>query len=175
MMMNKDQRIIWAISQHEETNHKYDKILPYSFHLAMVAMCATKYITLINEPYREDVICAAWGHDLIEDCRVTYNDVKNQMGEYTANIIYAVTNPKGKNRAERGNVQFYQEMHKVNGAIFVKLCDRLANASYSVLNGSRMADVYRTENDSFLEKIGYIKGVEHEYQPLIDELINVLK
>ena len=39
---------------------------------------------------------ACWGHDLIEDTRVSYNDVKGQLGEEAADIIYALTNEKVK-------------------------------------------------------------------------------
>jgi len=51
---------------------------------------------------------ACWGHDLIEDCRVSYNDVKDALGQEAADIIYAVTNEKGKNRKERANDKYYE-------------------------------------------------------------------
>ena len=44
---------------------------------------------------------ATWGHDLIEDTRVSYNDVMNHLGQEASDIVFAVTNDKGKNRQER--------------------------------------------------------------------------
>jgi hypothetical protein len=43
---------------------------------------------------------ACWGHDTIEDTRTSYNDAANHLGKDAADIVYAVTNEKGKNRAE---------------------------------------------------------------------------
>jgi len=35
---------------------------------------------------------ATWGHDLIEDTRVSYNDVKEHLGQEAADIVYAKEN-----------------------------------------------------------------------------------
>jgi (p)ppGpp synthase/HD superfamily hydrolase len=82
--------ISFAIEAHNNTNHLYDG-KPYSVHLAMVAMIAQKYIDCIPVQAQSDVLAACWLHDTIEDCRLTYNDVKQVAGETVANIVYAVT------------------------------------------------------------------------------------
>jgi hypothetical protein len=56
--------------------------------------------------------------------------VKNHLDEGAADIIYAVTNDKGKNRKERAGVKYYEGIRKTPGAVFVKLCDRIANVQY---------------------------------------------
>jgi hypothetical protein len=94
-------------------------------------------------------LVASWGHDLIEDCRVSYNDIKNRLGQEAADIIYAVSNEKGKTRSERANEKYYEGIRNTNGAVFVKLCDRIANVQYSK---SRM---YEKENKHFIEQLGY--------------------
>lgn len=68
-----------------------------------------------------------------------------------ADVIYALTNEKGKNRSERANDKYYDGIKKYSGYIFVKLCDRIANVQYSKLTKSRMFEMYKTE--SFIEKI----------------------
>jgi hypothetical protein len=95
---------------------------------------------------QEACLVAAWGHDLIEDCRVSYNDVKTHLGQEAADIVYAVTNEKGKNRAERANEKYYQGIRETPGAVFVKLCDRIANVQYSKMTKSRMFEMYSKEN-----------------------------
>jgi len=166
--------ISWIIEQHERVNQKYGNDMPYSLHLAMVASNAKKYMYLLPDKediFEEHIMQAAWGHDLIEDCRLTYNDVKEILGWQTADIIYAVTNGKGKNRAERASEQHYAEMRDCFGAVFIKLCDRIANASYSAATYSRMAEVYKKENDEFLRKIGFTKGDTHyKYYDMVLEL-----
>jgi len=154
-------KIKWIIDQHESTNHKYDKYLPYEFHLKMVANQVTKHGSLLSENFStgsevtgKDILLAAWGHDLIEDTRVSYNDVVRALGPKAADIIYAVTNEKGKNRSERANEKYYEGIRNTPGAVYVKLCDRIANVQYSKMIGSRMFEMYKNENKDFERMLG---------------------
>ena len=162
-------KIDWVISQHRDTNHMYDKYLPYEFHLRMVVEAAKKFKHLIS--YEDDfpeVILGAWGHDLIEDTRVSYNDVKSVLGARAADIIYALTNEKGKNRKERANHKYYDGIRTTPYAVFVKLCDRIANVQYSKMTGSRMFEMYKNENPEFMKSLGY--DFNHEYREMFDYL-----
>jgi (p)ppGpp synthase/HD superfamily hydrolase len=160
---------LYANFFHDYTNHKYDGDKPYRIHLCSVATFAQTYIYLIPEEDRETVLASCWAHDLIEDTRQTYNDVKAALGEKVADIVYALTNNKGKNRGERAGESYYAGIRAVKYAAFVKLCDRLANVNYSVGTGSRMADMYRRENDSFVKSIW-----NSDYLDLIWDLRNHL-
>ena len=118
---------------------------------------------------------ATWGHDLIEDCRVSYNDVKNHLGQEAADIIYAVTNEKGKNRSERANNKYYEGIRNTPGAVFVKLCDRIANVQYSKMTKSRMFEMYEKELDSFISRMGYDDSNTHPYYEMFSYLINLFE
>ncbi len=177
-----DKKINWIIKQHSDTNHFYDKYLPYEFHLRMVAHVAKKNIKLIEmscegdtQSWAEDITLAAFGHDLIEDTRVSYNDVKEVLGYTAAEIIYAVTNEKGKNRKERGNDKYYEGIRNTPGAVFVKLCDRIANVQYSKMTGSRMFEMYRKENDDFMTRLGYSFNNSHMYSKMFDYLMDLFE
>ena len=172
----------WVITQHEGTNHMYDKYLPYEFHLRMVVNMAHKFMYLMipkNEihpgnPDVTDIMLGAWGHDLIEDTRVSYNDVKEALGHKAAEIVYAVTNEKGKNRAERGNQKYYDGICAMPEARFVKFCDRIANVQYSKMTGSRMFEMYKKENFGFLEKMRFKGKVDvlYDMAHYLQELFN---
>lgn len=115
------------------------------------------------------ILLACWGHDLIEDTRTSYNDViKHLEFQYykstdVAEIIYAVTNEKGKNRGERANDKYYEGIRNTPGADFVKLCDRIANVQYSKMTKSDMFEKYKKENDNFIVKIGWNDTNTHPY------------
>jgi (p)ppGpp synthase/HD superfamily hydrolase len=176
--MNKQE---WCIEQHNKTNHMYDTYLPYEFHLRMVAQASVKFKHLLDDVHdyfsgksqviekghdvtvtlRHACLLAAWGHDLIEDTRVSYNDVQSILGQEAADIIYAVSNEKGKSRKERANDKYYEGIRKTPGAIFVKLADRIANVQYSKMTGSRMFEMYKKENDHFLASLGFVEGQAH--------------
>ena len=150
-------KINWCVEQHHKTNHMYDKYLPYEFHLRMVHQVAKDFMNLVIREFflitNEVITVSCYGHDLIEDTRCSYNDVKANLGEMEADIIYALTNEKGKNRAERANHKYYQGIRVTPGAVFVKLCDRIANVQYSKMTKSRMFEMYKKENDDFLVKV----------------------
>ena len=158
----KANQIDFCIEQHRATNHMYDTYLPYEFHLRMVATAAKDFVHLVPKSLRESCEIAAYGHDLIEDTRVSYNDVKTVLGEQAADIVYAVSNEKGKNRKERANEKYYKGIRETPGAVFVKLCDRIANVQYSKMTQSRMYEMYRKENENFIQSLGY-----HEKHALI--------
>ena len=144
----------FAEYHHNGTNHKYDG-KPYTYHLSMVVEVAERFIHLIPVNKRDTVLAACWCHDTIEDCRVTYNDVKSELGEEVANIVYALTNEKGKTRKERANDKYYEGIRNTKGAVFVKLCDRIANVQYSKMTKSSMFKKYKEENPNFLSKLGF--------------------
>jgi (p)ppGpp synthase/HD superfamily hydrolase len=186
----------WCIEQHRKTNHFYDRYLPYEFHLRMVNNVFEDFQHLLDdtkdyftgEPWRgpkQDQVTlkdacrrASWGHDLIEDTRVSYNDVKTELGQVAADIIYAVTNDKGKNRKERAGDKYYEGIRNTPGAVFVKLCDRIANVQYGKMTKSRMFEMYKNENPEFIRQLGYdVNDVEcinlHQYTEMFRYLNNL--
>lgn len=148
--MTYEEKVQWCIDQHKNTNHFYDEYLPYEFHLRMVKQVAENFKYLITSfNTLEEIFLACWGHDLIEDARVSYNDAKKVLGEKVADLIYAVTNEKGKNRAQKANYKYFMGILNTPGASFVKLCDRIANVQYSKLTKSSMFEKYKKENEKF--------------------------
>jgi (p)ppGpp synthase/HD superfamily hydrolase len=134
----------------------------------MVAQVAVDFIYLLKDKEKIEYIevqLACYGHDLIEDTRVSYNDVKEALGEYAADIVYAVSNEKGKTRKERANEKYYEGIRNTSGATFVKLCDRIANVQYSKLTKSNMFEKYKTENEQFAKSL-----YNEDYQPMFDYL-----
>ena len=153
---------------HQSVNQIYGDELPYGFHLDMVVEGVICYGHLVCA-CEEDVVPLFFGayyHDSIEDARQTYNDVlrtaKKWMTEeqalMAAEIVYALTNDKGRTRGERAGEKYYNGIRVTPYAPFVKLCDRLANVTYtcsidSGRKGSRMREVYKGEMGKFLPAI----------------------
>jgi (p)ppGpp synthase/HD superfamily hydrolase len=161
--------IAFAIEAHASVNQTYDG-KPYSVHLAMVFHQAMRFIEHIPEHRRNDVLNAVWLHDTMEDCRLTYNDILKVSNKDIAELVYAVTNEKGKNRSERANDKYYKGIRETEFATFIKLCDRLANVIYSREINSRMFGVYKNENESFLKHLFETPDQELRYRELVKEL-----
>lgn len=171
------QQVRWIIKQHELTNHYYDDYLPYEFHLRVTRQVGEEFKHLLPEPKRESVLMACWGHDMLEDLRVSYNDVVKELGLETADLIFALWNEKGKTRAERANDKYYEGIHNTEGAVFVKLCDRIANVSYGKMTGGSMYKKYFKENPNFVTKLGRYYDLSNPLEPMfkrLDELFEAL-
>lgn len=159
----------FAIKSHADVNQKYgDK--PYEVHLRMVVKWGERFWFMIPDKDREMVMGALWLHDGIEDCRLTLNDIKKATQSDTlAEIVYAVTNEKGRTREERANDKYYKGIRKTEYAVFTKLCDRLGNVENSAREKSSMLKKYKKENDNFIYKL-----VKHEWYEFNQHVIRIL-
>ncbi|MBQ7512497.1 MAG: hypothetical protein IJV24_02635 [Prevotella sp.] len=152
---------------HQSVNQTYGDDLPYGYHLDMVVSGVRDFGHLVCAR-EEDVLPLFFGgyyHDSIEDARLTYNDVlgvaRGFMTEEQAlmatEIVYALTNDKGRTRAERAGEKYYKGIRETPYAPFVKLCDRLANITYSCsgedVGNRHMKEVYKQEMAHFLPSI----------------------
>jgi len=159
----------YASEAHASVNHTYDG-KPYSFHLNMVYDFGFKFKHLLPEDKIITSLSACWTHDLIEDCRLSYNDIAEKFGVSVADITYNLSNNKGKTRAERANNEYYLYISFCRYSTFVKICDRLANATHSKNSGSRMFEVYKKENKNFRNNL-----YTSELQEMWDELDTIFE
>lgn len=164
-LLEKIKTAAWQL--HESVGQTYDGHLPYGHHLSMVADAALRHgaAVISREEDIVPVVFAAYFHDSIEDARLTYNDVTKLAKTYmsdaqaivAAEIVYALTNDKGRTRAERAGEHYYQGIRTTPYAPFVKLCDRLANMTYSFrgtnADNNHMHEVYSREWPHFLQAI----------------------
>lgn len=161
-----------AAQVHAKVNQTYGDGLPYAFHLRLTASYVTRFSFLlpIKEEEIETVYAAAYFHDSLEDARLTYNDLTKLLSELkqahgleldvqaATEAVYALTNDKGRTRAERAGEKYYAGIRATKYAPFLKMCDRLANIRYSTLHGlpTRMQKVYAQEMPHFLASIGNV-------------------
>ena len=152
---------------HASVNQTYDGDKPYGVHLDMVAASVFEYGYLVCDDERDllPLFFGAYFHDSIEDARLTYNDVKacashwmdEERALLAAEIVFALTNDKGRTRAERAGERYYQGIRETPYAPFVKLADRRANFTYSCrgegVANEHMRKVYQRELPHFLEAI----------------------
>ncbi len=152
---------------HRSVNQIYGDDLPYGYHLDMVVNGIRDYghLVCVKEEDFLPLFFGGYYHDSIEDARLTYNDVmkiaRGMLTEEQAimatEIAYALTNDKGRTRAERAGEKYYKGIRETPYAPFVKLCDRLANITYSCSgvtpDSLHMKEVYKGEVPHFLASI----------------------
>ncbi len=152
---------------HDNVNQHYDSTHPYGYHLDMVADAVMHYCASICAVPADIIplIFGAYFHDSIEDARLTYNNVVSEAERFmdhaqaiaAAEIVYALTNEKGRTRAQRADDRYYAGIRATPYAPSVKLADRYANLSYSLRSDSEtnrhMSRTYLDEMPHFLHSI----------------------
>lgn len=171
----------WCIKTHSDHNHFYAGYLPYQFHLEMVIKVANDYKTVwdnispkINNIPFFAAECACAAHDMLENIpELSYNNINSKCSlcfpfftsKIIAEMVFAVTDDKGRNRKERHSERFWEGLKTTPGAVFVKLCDRIANVRFGILVGSDMVKMYKKEYAEFVEKL-----YDEDYMVMFDEL-----
>lgn len=120
---------------------------PYVRHLAHVVIVLTQFGFI-----DEDLLAAAWLHDSIEDADISSETIAASFGVYVADLVAAVTDGKGKNRAERHAVSF-RRMASFPDSIIIKLADRIANVESSIAGDRRLFGMYAKEYPEFRAKL----------------------
>lgn len=168
LLINKTRK--FAINCHGKVNQLYDG-MPYYTHLDEVVNYAKKFKHLIPEKDHTLAVCGAWCHDTLEDGNITYNDLRHELNDEIADIVFLLTNHRGKTRKERANDDYYLGIKNNDIALYVKICDRLGNMTHSILYNNRgMADMYVKELPHFKNKL--YNGLYDEMWDLLQELDN---
>lgn len=167
MMNNNLNSIInWIDYRHDVyCNQKYDDQpgripVPYSKHLEAVTEQARQFLEVLRtlktfdtslmssgqiQEQMRDILATAHGHDLIEDARMSYNDVLSLLGKVPADAILALSEYPGKTRDERHNALYWEGILDNPLAAYIKLCDIIANVSWGMLFGGDMVRKYAKE------------------------------
>lgn len=125
--------------------------LPYTHHLQEVEMVLRRFN--VND---EDMFCAAWLHDVVEDTTTKKRDIYECFGDRVGDLVWAVTDEPGEDR-ESAKARTYPKTRACLGAVTLKLADRIAN----VENGGNSVDKYKKEQESFRRNL-YTEGVSED-------------
>ncbi|MFA5366367.1 MAG: HD domain-containing protein [Dehalococcoidia bacterium] len=134
----------YAFKCHEDAKCCYDGN-EYSVHLEDVARIVDRYNQSFKIPIdRINTYFAAFCHDLIEDARQSYNDIAENSSTVVADIVLAVSDVPSTNRLMKHLLTMGKTVQDYR-AIVLKLCDILANATYSYQHGDPMYKKYKKE------------------------------
>lgn len=161
-----EHEMIEFVSEHfKHQTYGIDK--PYTYHLRQVRDTVYRFMPYLPFGVSVEVmVLAAWGHDLIEDCGVTKEEITSRFGEEVAELIELVSNTvPGKTRKERAEA-YYNKIRTKPAAVFLKLVDRIPNVEAGGKN-----DMYKKEHSQFKSAL-YKPG---EFDPIWDYLDSLLK
>lgn len=126
-------------------DQKYAGGLPYTHHLQAVEGVLRRFGTASWVPDSEDLFVAAWLHDVVEDTNTKLKEIEEMFGPIVAKLVNAVTNEPGANRKIRHALTYPKVRAAGNGAVRLKLADRIAN----VEQGGAQLQMYQKEYEDF--------------------------
>lgn len=106
--------MVFAVKAHD--GQLRDDGVAFIVHPAQVAQIIS------NVTNDEDIIAAAWLHDVVEDTSVSYEVIVSRFGQRVADLVMEVTHE----RSQLGN--FFPRL-KTREGIMLKFADRLSNIS----------------------------------------------
>ena len=119
---------------------------PYFSHLKDVVRNLKK-MKVVNE----EIICAAWLHDTIEDTDTDYDSIKDRFGKNIAEIVVSVTKDNRLPKKQR-EIKYQKDLKASSAkAKLVKIADILANVN-DAPNAGRNA---QWEKQQFVKKSKY--------------------
>ena len=151
--------LFFATEKHKGQMMKFPENMPYSGHFTGVMLTALKYALLMNEEIDFELLCSvALLHDTMEDCGVTYSQIKDDFGEKIADGVLAVTKLKDKNIPKENRMKDSIERIKKQPreVAIVKLADRLYNIRCRVPSWSEEKTLkYKKEAQLICDELGY--------------------
>lgn len=144
----------------KHANQVYSLGLPYTHHLEKVEE------VLIRFGITDDALLdAAWLHDIIEDTGTKPKEITELFGKRVCELVFAVTNEKADNRKLRAALT-YPKIRHTEGAVCLKLADRIANVEH----GGKLVSMYKQEYEDFRRSL-YTKGEYEEMWTHLDSLL----
>lgn len=138
----------FAIAAHKACKHKrkYSGEC-YTVHLKEVATMVENY------GGTDEMIAAAWLHDIVEDTGITIEDIDIFFGADIGNLVGWLTDismPEDGNRKTRKAIDRNHLSYAPASAQTIKLCDVISNTSSIMENDPKFAEVYLREKADLL-------------------------
>ena len=121
---------------------------PYIIHPAEVASIVR------SVPHTDEMVAAAWLHDVVEDTGVTIETIREEFGTEVADLVGGLTDvsrPEQGNRATRKAIDRAHTAMAPAEAQTIKLADLISNTRSILEHDQKFAKTYLEEKRLLLE------------------------
>ena len=150
--------LFFASRKHFGQLMKHPENTPYSVHFTGVALTAVKYASMDLGVDIELICQVALLHDVIEDCAVSYDELKKEFGKRVADGVLALSKSKDKSidKLKRMKDSIERIKKQPKEIALVKLSDRLFNIRDVVPSWNRdKVLLYKKEAQLICDELGY--------------------
>ena len=143
---------VFATQAHQriDQRRKYNN-LPYHVHLEAVA----DIVASVTDD--EEMIAAAWLHDVVEDTPATLEDLEKEFGTNVAQLVKELTDvsrPSDGNRTKRKAIDREHIANASSSAKTIKLADLIHNSRDITRHDPHFARIYLSEVSALLNVLG---------------------
>ena len=142
--------MLFAKKAHEGQKRKYTGN-PYFDHCCEVAGIVSTVAANSVDYVRNDMIATAFLHDVMEDCDVSYDDVRRRFGGTIAYGVFMLSDLEEGNRKQRKEKSRARVSSARGWVQAIKCADLISNTSSIVEHDPKFAGVYLQEKASLLE------------------------
>lgn len=142
---------------------------PYNYtkHLNDVEAVVERFANEIgSDAAVEQIKICAQLHDTVEDTTTTRRDIDREFGTKIGDLVWAVTNESGHNRAEKHAKTYPKILKAGRRAMALKLADRIANVENCVSRNHGLFGMYAKEHQNFMKILRQNNGLEEMWNHL---------
>lgn len=164
--------IDFAIYHHGE--QKYDKVLPYYFHLKQTDKVVDAFYSDIPLGKFFMTKTGAILHDVLEDTPITYEKLVKEFNEEIADAVLKVTKIDEVDTVEYEE-NYYRNMSDNEVAVIIKIADKCANSKQTVKNMSEWHAKRLVNGHPIFQNYTYNYVNAPKLKNYLDRLVNKLK
>lgn len=138
---------LYASNAHKDQLRKYT-FEPYIVH-------PNNVINILKDAgvTNENMLCAAYLHDTVEDCGVTFEDIQQEFNAEISGLVYYLTDISKKEDGNRATRKRIDREHILKGpveSVTIKLADLIDNTSSISKHDPGFARKYLAEKEQIL-------------------------
>lgn len=159
----------YAKDKHQGVFRKFQNASYFDGHVA-------KVFGLLKQIDTDPLLgCAALLHDTIEDTDATWEDIRVIFGKRVANFVKELTSDEEK-ISLRGKKDYLLDkmIDMSDGALLIKLCDRLQNISDSYNASERFRDNYYKETRYIIDSLKRERRLNRKQMRVIQQIEGLL-
>lgn len=159
----------FAKQKHEGQFRKFQNSSYFDGHVA-------KVFGLLKQVDTNPILgCAAICHDVIEDTDATWEDIKEIFGKRVANLVKELTSDEEKiNLKGKKDYLLDKMIDMSDGALLIKLCDRLQNISDSYNASERFRDNYYKETKYIIDSLKKERRLNRKQMRIVQQIEGLL-
>ena len=162
----------FAIDKHKDQKRKFSGKPYFDAHVKNVNGIVKQYSVDV------DILCASLLHDVLEDCYtdkwVGYKDIKEKFGKKVADIVMELTSDSGeienKYDDDKGQYLITKMLKMSEGALVIKLCDRLQNISDAFIASKSFREKYFKETSRIVDALESGRRINNTHRKILNDI-----